>query len=421
MCWKPRAWHRVADLSTVCFPNLLILSPCPSASIQAGGGRTDRVCVCVCVCARARVCVPCACLTVALVHQFMKSPAYTVPVVDFIDENCLAFDNEEESKLELSAIHNKFIETVFGLLETYLQEIGVSQEQFSAACQQQLTVGGGNAFVFQQIMATDDFQAFKKMMVSRHRQLEYENLKLLQRQQLAAGMHEDAALSEGGAPGLPGKAPTPAPASESEGEEEDAELQEAIRLSREQCEIFSAHDAQLAEVLRLSAQESEMAPRRAHSPATPSRLAGLQPAGLTEEELVAAAIRESIKASPDEFSAGESLPVSAPPTAASLPATVESVGECCESARMLVRPTAAHARSSGTDGTDGAGQRTLLCCTTTRARRTCMSMPTSSLVSASRRSRLPQTISPAPPREDRARVRCRSQPRRICCLQTLWS
>lgn len=339
----------------------------------------DCVCVCAIVCVRARaraivcVCVPCACLTVALVHQFMKSPAYTVPVVDFIDENCLAFDNEEESKLELSAIHNKFIETVFDLLETYLQEIGVSQEQFSAACQQQLTVGGRNAFVFQQIMATDDFQAFKKMMVSRHRQLEYENLKLLQRQQLAAGMHEDAALSEGGAPGLPGKGPTPAPASESEGEEEDAELQEAIRLSREQCEIFSAHDdddAQLEEVLRLSAQESEMAPRRAHSPATPNRLAGLQPAGLTEEELVAAAIQESIKASPDEFSAGESLPVSAPPTAASLPATVESVGECCESARMLVRPTAAHARSSGTDGTDGAGQRTLLCCTTTPARRT---------------------------------------------------
>ena len=76
----------------------------------------DCVCVCAIVCVRARaraivcVCVPCACLTVALVHQFMKSPAYTVPVVDFIDENCLAFDNEEESKLELSAIHNKFIE-----------------------------------------------------------------------------------------------------------------------------------------------------------------------------------------------------------------------------------------------------------------------------------------------------------------------
>ena len=38
-----------------------------------------------------------------------------------------------------------------------------------------------------QIMAADDFQAFKKMMVQRQRQLSYESLKQMQRMQIAAG------------------------------------------------------------------------------------------------------------------------------------------------------------------------------------------------------------------------------------------
>jgi hypothetical protein len=29
------------------------------------------------------------------VMMFMKSPEYTVPVMDFIDENCITFDEEE--------------------------------------------------------------------------------------------------------------------------------------------------------------------------------------------------------------------------------------------------------------------------------------------------------------------------------------
>ena len=91
----------------------------------------------------------------------MKSPEYTVPVMDFIDEECLVFDEEEvrscsyqapnqprvlrglpltvahahppqppqESKLEFSNVHEKFVEVVFGLLEKFLAEIGVPQEE----------------------------------------------------------------------------------------------------------------------------------------------------------------------------------------------------------------------------------------------------------------------------------------------------
>ncbi len=92
----------------------------------------------------------------------MKSPEYTKPVMDFIDEHCTCFDGEEvrfegvrvgggaaplaakgnlrvsrgdvapdsqETPHELQKLHAQFVEMVFGLLEGFLAEIGVSQEE----------------------------------------------------------------------------------------------------------------------------------------------------------------------------------------------------------------------------------------------------------------------------------------------------
>jgi len=228
------------------------------------------------------------------VMLFMKSPEYTVPVMDFIDENCMVFDADEESKLEFSEVHGKFVETVFGLLEKFLAEIGVSQEEFSSVCQQQVMSGGKNAFVFQQIMAADDFQAFKKMMVQRNRQLSYENLKHLQRLQLAAGM------SDGGQGAGAVAADAVGVVEEEGGEEDDEEHQmhEALRLSRM---TFVDDDPELAEALRISAQES-VTPDvpSSTSQAVGGEVAALteaQAAGMSEDQLLQAAIQESIKAS----------------------------------------------------------------------------------------------------------------------------
>jgi len=222
------------------------------------------------------------------VMLFMKSPEYTVPVMDFIDENCMVFDADEESKLEFSEVHGKFVETVFGLLEKFLAEIGVSQEEFSSVCQQQVMSGGKNAFVFQQIMAADDFQAFKKMMVQRNRQLSYENLKHLQRLQLAAGM------SDGGQGAGAVAADAVGVVEEEGGEEDDEEHQmhEALRLSRM---TFVDDDPELAEALRISAQES-VTPDvpSSTSQAVGGEVAALteaQAAGMSEDQLLQAAIQ----------------------------------------------------------------------------------------------------------------------------------
>lgn len=41
-----------------------------------------------------------------MIIGFLRSPRWKVPVMSFLDEKCLSFDNEEENKLEFTPIHN---------------------------------------------------------------------------------------------------------------------------------------------------------------------------------------------------------------------------------------------------------------------------------------------------------------------------
>lgn len=52
------------------------------------------------------------------VMAWLRSPEYTTPVMNFIDEKCIVFDAEEEFRLEFTAIHNEFVALVFGWVLT---------------------------------------------------------------------------------------------------------------------------------------------------------------------------------------------------------------------------------------------------------------------------------------------------------------
>ncbi len=43
------------------------------------------------------------------VMGYLQSPQWTTPVLTFIDENCVVFDNEEENKLIYTEIHQVFV------------------------------------------------------------------------------------------------------------------------------------------------------------------------------------------------------------------------------------------------------------------------------------------------------------------------
>lgn len=107
-----------------------------------------------------------------------KSERWEYNVLQFIDENCHLFNNDETHDFALTEAHQKFRNLIDGLLTQHLAEIGVSEEAFVQACEH----GRNNSAsrqVFEQIMAVDDFLTFKKLMVKRNMELEFEVVKAM--------------------------------------------------------------------------------------------------------------------------------------------------------------------------------------------------------------------------------------------------
>jgi len=74
-----------------------------------------------------------------MIIGFLRSPRWKVPVMTFLDEKCVAFDNEEENKLEFTGIHNvsflpssylrqEFKKIVEKLLEELMRDLGVTDQ-----------------------------------------------------------------------------------------------------------------------------------------------------------------------------------------------------------------------------------------------------------------------------------------------------
>jgi len=116
------------------------------------------------------------------VVNFVKSPLWKVPVTSFINENCVIFDDEDENKLEYTDIHNKFKDLVEEMLTNMLSEIGISEEIFANACIK-ASSNPVHKMLLSEIMAVDNFMAFKKLMVKRNKALSEEALQLMQAQE----------------------------------------------------------------------------------------------------------------------------------------------------------------------------------------------------------------------------------------------
>ena len=65
---------------------------------------------------------------------FLRGPDWSIPILDIVEQKCEVFDDEEESKLTYTEIHQEYKELVEKLLETYLKEIGINEDQFQEAC-----------------------------------------------------------------------------------------------------------------------------------------------------------------------------------------------------------------------------------------------------------------------------------------------
>lgn len=109
---------------------------------------------------------------------FLKSAEWQVPVLEFIDQNCIVFDTEDENKFEYTTIHKEFCDLVNGLLEGFLSGMGIEPEEFVQVCESD-SGGNLNEFVFNSILSVDDFLSFKKMMVKRNCELNVQAMSML--------------------------------------------------------------------------------------------------------------------------------------------------------------------------------------------------------------------------------------------------
>ena len=171
---------------------------------------------------------------------FLKGPEWAVPVWNFIDDNCIVFDSEEENKLAYHEIFNAFREMAESLIEMHLSDVGCTMEEFAELCSTYATTEVGRE-VTEQILAVDDFVSFKNMMVKRNVELELETMKQLQ---LLSDQVQDGAVC------------FDERTSEEEGFE--AQLQQALALSlKDMQESGLSTDVNAAEIRRQQEEAEE--------------------------------------------------------------------------------------------------------------------------------------------------------------------
>jgi hypothetical protein len=117
-----------------------------------------------------------------IIINFLRSPRWKAPIMSFLDEHCIIFDNEEENKLEYTPIHNEFKKIVEDLIGELIAELGVTQEQFMQACANAES-NPIHKKIVDQIVAVDNFVAFKKLMCKRNAELNKQAMAMLKKQQ----------------------------------------------------------------------------------------------------------------------------------------------------------------------------------------------------------------------------------------------
>lgn len=194
---------------------------------------------------------------VEAVIQFVKSPLWTVPINNFIDDQCIVFAEEEggEMKFEFTAIFQTFQQLVDSLLTTFITELGVPPEEVLSVCKARMETEKGlnkgkyvTEFI-EYVTCLDDFMSFKRVMEQRNVSLELEAAKALQHTAALQQHHHQQQVAT---------APPDIPAESNE----ERDLRLAIEASLADDEVLrrqmQLEDAELQKVLAMSiAQEEE--------------------------------------------------------------------------------------------------------------------------------------------------------------------
>ncbi|NWS68439.1 CFA36 protein, partial [Crotophaga sulcirostris] len=111
---------------------------------------------------------------------FLRGPAWSIPILEFMEQKCEVFDDEEESKLSYTEIYQEYQALVEKLLEDHLKEVGINEEKFQEAFSSPLAKTHTSQAILQTVLAAEDFRLFKKMMVQKNIEMQLQAIRIIE-------------------------------------------------------------------------------------------------------------------------------------------------------------------------------------------------------------------------------------------------
>ncbi|KAH1000923.1 cilia- and flagella-associated protein 36 [Dendroctonus ponderosae] len=113
---------------------------------------------------------------------FLNGPIWNAPLQSFVEEKSLIFEPNAPDNEQYQAIFEEFKNLVDFMLGTFMEDIGISAQQFQEACAEGKRYPASfENNIFEQIWAANDFQMFVRMMTERNVELQLQALELIER------------------------------------------------------------------------------------------------------------------------------------------------------------------------------------------------------------------------------------------------
>ncbi|XP_043494206.1 cilia- and flagella-associated protein 36 [Polistes fuscatus] len=115
---------------------------------------------------------------------FLQGPIWSAPLLTFIEEKSLIFEaDDEENNEEYHKIYQEYKNLVDLLLGCFMEDMGITPEQFEHACNVNKNTKMPIHFqqsLFEQIWAANEYGIFKRMMIQKNLELQLQALNMIE-------------------------------------------------------------------------------------------------------------------------------------------------------------------------------------------------------------------------------------------------
>lgn len=114
--------------------------------------------------------------------DFLRGPIWNIPMLNFIEQKSMIFEPGGENSGEYKKVHEEYKNLVDFMLGTYMEDIGITPQQFERACNKSSSriKSQFHQMLFEQLWAADDYDMFERMMIRTNIELQLQALELLQ-------------------------------------------------------------------------------------------------------------------------------------------------------------------------------------------------------------------------------------------------